>query len=118
MSRPARPSLATQPVLSNARLPLLQHMKVPFLDLNAHHAPHLEEFETVIRSVIASGAFAGGPFVADFEKDFAAYCGTSHAIGMGNGTEALWLSLLACGVGQGDEVITSPGTFMATAEAI
>ena len=93
-------------------------MKVPFLDLNAHHAPHFEEFETAIRSVIASGAFAGGPFVAEFEKDFAAYCGTSHAIGMGHGTEALWLSLLACGVGQGDEVITSPGTFMATAEAI
>jgi len=93
-------------------------MKVPFLDLNAHHAPHLAEFENAIHSVIATGAFAGGPFVAEFEKDFAAYCGTSHAIGMGNGTEALWLSLLACGVGQGDEVITSPGTFMATAEAI
>jgi len=93
-------------------------MKVPFLDLQAHHAPHLEEYESAIRSVIASSAFAGGPFVAEFERDFAAYCHTKHAIGVGSGTEALWLSLLACGVGSGDEVITSPGTFLATAEAI
>jgi dTDP-4-amino-4,6-dideoxygalactose transaminase len=93
-------------------------MKVPFLDLHAHHAPHLQEYETAIRSVIASGAFAGGPFVAEFEQDFAAYCQASHAVGVGSGTEALWLSLLACGLGSGDEVITSPGTFLATAEAI
>lgn len=76
------------------------------------------EFEAAIRSVIASGAFAGGPFVADFEKDFAAFCQTRHAVGLGSGTEAVWLALLACGVGPGDEVITSPSTFLATAEAI
>ncbi len=93
-------------------------MKVPFLDLQAHHAPHMAEFEAAIREVIASGAFAGGPYVAAFEKEFAAFCGTPHAVGVGNGTDALWLALLACGVGPGDEVITSPATFMATAEAI
>ena len=93
-------------------------IKVPFLDLKAHHAPLRNEFDRVIGEVIDSGAFAGGPFVAAFEADFAAYCDTRHAIGVGSGTEALWLALLACGVGPGDEVITVPSTFMATAEAI
>lgn len=93
-------------------------MKVPFLDLQAHHAPHLPEFEEAIRGVISSGAFAGGPYVAAFEKEFAAFCHTPCAVGVGNGTDALWLPLLACGVGPGDEVITSPATFMATAEAV
>src|SRR5688572_10871360 len=93
-------------------------MRVPFLDLNAHHAPLMGEIEAGIRKVISAGAFAGGPFVADFEKDFAAFCQCEHAIGVGSGTEALWLALLAAGVGQGDEVITVPSTFMATAEAI
>ncbi len=93
-------------------------MRVPFLDLNAHHAPLMGEFEAAIRNVITSGAFAGGPYVAGFEEDFAAYCQCEHAIGVGSGTEALWLALLALGVGPGDEVITVPSTFMATAEAI
>jgi dTDP-4-amino-4,6-dideoxygalactose transaminase len=93
-------------------------MKVPFLDLKSHHAPLLDEINRAIQEVIESAAFAGGPFVADFEKDFAAYCDCRHAIGVGNGTDALWLSLLALGVGPGDEVITVPNSFMATAEAI
>ncbi len=93
-------------------------MKVPFLNLNAQHAPLRKEFDRVIAEVIDSGAFAGGPFVAAFEKDFAAFCETKHAIGVGNGTDALWLTLLAYGIGPGDEVITVPSTFMATAEAI
>jgi dTDP-4-amino-4,6-dideoxygalactose transaminase len=92
--------------------------KVPFLDLQSHHAPLREEFEAVIREVIDRSAFAGGPYVAAFEEDFAAYCNCRHAIGVGTGTDALWLALLACGVGAGDEVITVPSTFMATAEAI
>src|ERR1700731_3710255 len=94
------------------------HIRVPFLDLNAHHAPLREEFDRAIGEVIDSGAFAGGPFVEKFEAEFAAFCRCQHAIGLGSGTEALWLSLLACGVGAGDEVITVPNTFMATAEAI
>jgi len=93
-------------------------MQVPFLDLKAHHEPIRPELESAIREVLDSNAFAGGPFVAKFEQDFAAFCGTSHAIGVGNGTDALWLTLLALGVGPGDEVITAPMTFMATAEAI
>jgi dTDP-4-amino-4,6-dideoxygalactose transaminase len=93
-------------------------MSVPFLNLRAHHAPFRDELDRVIGEVIDSAAFAGGPFVEKFEEDFAAYCDCEHAIGVGSGTEALWLSLLACGVGAGDEVITVPNTFMATAEAI
>jgi dTDP-4-amino-4,6-dideoxygalactose transaminase len=93
-------------------------MKVPFLDLKAHHAPMREQLDAAIRDVIDAGAFAGGPFVAKFEKEFAAYCGAGQAVGVGNGTDALWFALLALGVGPGDEVITVPSTFMATAEAI
>jgi dTDP-4-amino-4,6-dideoxygalactose transaminase len=93
-------------------------MRVPFLDLASHHAPLRGEINAAIEEVIDSGAFAGGPFVAGFEKDFAAYCNCQHAIGVGSGTDALWLTLLASGVGPGDEVITVPNTFMATAEAI
>ena len=93
-------------------------MQVPFLDLKSHHAPMLEEINCAIQQVIECGAFAGGPFVAQFEEDFANYNACAHAIGVGSGTEALWLALLASGVGPGDEVITVPSTFMATAEAI
>src|SRR5438128_1887499 len=94
------------------------HIRVPFLDLNSHHAALRSELDRAIREVIDSGAFAGGPFVEKFEADFASYCGCRYAIGVGSGTEALGLSLLACGVGAGDEVITVSNTFMATAEAI
>jgi dTDP-4-amino-4,6-dideoxygalactose transaminase len=65
-----------------------------------------------------SSAFAGGPFVEKFEAEFANYCRCAHAVGVGSGTDALWLILLALGVGPGDEVITVPNTFIATAEAI
>ena len=92
--------------------------KVPFLDLWSQHLPLMSELNLAIQEVIKSSAFAGGRFVTAFEQDFAAYCNIPYAIGVGSGTEALWLSLLACGVGSGDEVITVPSTFMATAEAI
>jgi dTDP-4-amino-4,6-dideoxygalactose transaminase len=91
---------------------------VPFLDLKSHHAPLRGEFIDAIQEVIDAAAFAGGPFVARFEADFAAYCDCPHAIGVGSGTEALWLTLLALGIRPGDDVITVPNTFMATAEAI
>lgn len=91
---------------------------VPFSDMKARHAPLRAEFLRAIGGVIDSGAFSGGPFVESFEDDFAAYCGTRHAVGVGNGTEALWLTMLAMGIGPGDEVITVPMTFVATVEAI
>src|SRR5437773_7590462 len=93
-------------------------MQVPFLDLRVHHEPLMGEFVDAFRQVTESSAFAGGPFVAQFEKEFAAFCETHYALGVGSGTDALWLSLLALGVGPGDEVITAPNSFMATAEAI
>lgn len=72
----------------------------------------------VIEEVIDSGEFCLGHFVEDFERDFSGYCGTREAIGVGSGTDALWLSMMALGVGPGDEVITVPMTFFATVEAI
>jgi dTDP-4-amino-4,6-dideoxygalactose transaminase len=93
-------------------------MQVPFLDLRAHHEPLMDEFVNAFRQVTDASAFAGGPFVARFETEFAGFCGSRHALGLASGTDALWLSLLALGVGPGDEVITVPNSFMATAEAI
>jgi dTDP-4-amino-4,6-dideoxygalactose transaminase len=93
-------------------------MHVPFLDLRAHHEPLMDEFVNAFRQVTDASAFAGGPFVARFETEFAGFCGSRHGLGVASGTDALWLSLLALGVGPGDEVITVPNSFMATAEAI
>src|SRR4030095_13297086 len=93
-------------------------LRVPFLDLNAHHAGLVNELTDAIREVVESSAFAGGPFVEICEQEFAAYCGSKYAVGVGNGTDALWLALLALGIGEGDEVITVPNTFIATAEAV
>lgn len=93
-------------------------MKVPFLDLKAQYEPIRDEIAAAIQQVLDKTAFAGGPFVAQFEKEFAAFCGTKYCAGVGSGTDALWMALLALGVGPGDEVITVPDTFIATAEAI
>jgi len=93
-------------------------MPVPFLDLKAQNDALHSEILSSIEEVISRSAFAGGPFVAKFEDEFAAFCQTRHAIGVGNGTDALWFALLALGVGACDEVITVAHTFMATAEAI
>ncbi len=93
-------------------------MNVPFLDLKAQYKTIKDEISAAINEVIENTAFAGGPFVAKFENEFAKFCSTKHAIGVGNGTDALWASLVALGIGAGDEVITTPNTFIATAEAI
>src|SRR6185436_11803158 len=93
-------------------------MQVPFLNLRLHHEPMREELRAAIEAVIEASAFAGGSFVEKFEREFAQFCGAQHASGVGNGTDALWFALLALGVGPGDEVVTVPSTFMATAEAI
>jgi len=93
-------------------------MQVPFLDLHAANSALRDELRNAMHAVVEAGAFAGGPFVETFEREFAAYCGVKHAAGVGNGTDALWLAMLAMGVGPGDEVLTVPNTFFATAEAI
>ena len=93
-------------------------VRVPFVDLRVQHEPLMPELLEAFREVTEASAFAGGPYVVQFESEFAAFCGTRFALGVGSGTDALWLSLLALGVGPGDEVITTPNSFMATAEAI
>ncbi len=91
---------------------------IPYVDMTARNAPIREELIRVITEVVDSGNYVGGRFVEEFERSFAAYCGTAHCVGVGSGTEALWLTMAAMGVGPGDEVITSPMTFAATVEAI
>ena len=93
-------------------------MEVPFLDLKAQYATIRDEVHEAMNNVIERTAFAGGPFVQEFEESFAVYCQTKYAVGVSNGTAAIWLALAALDVGQGDEVITVPNTFIATAEAI
>jgi dTDP-4-amino-4,6-dideoxygalactose transaminase len=93
-------------------------IKVPFLDLKAHHDPIRQEVMAAINEVVETNAFAGGPFVARFEEAYAKYCETKYCVGVANGTDSLWLTLLAFDIGAGHEVITAPMTFMATAEAI
>ena len=93
-------------------------MKVPFLELKKQYESIKTEINDAIQKVIDRTAFAGGPFVESFEKAFATFCRCDHVVGVGSGTEALWLSLLALGIDPGDEVITVPNTFIATAEAI
>ncbi|MBI3857674.1 MAG: DegT/DnrJ/EryC1/StrS family aminotransferase [Planctomycetes bacterium] len=93
-------------------------MKVSFLNLREVHEQLRPGLESAALRVISSGRFVLGPEVEKFEKDFAAYCGAAHAIAVNSGTSALHLALLAAGVKAGDEVITVPLTFVATASAI
>ena len=91
---------------------------IPFLDLKAQYASLKSEIDAAVLGVLASAQYVLGDEVAQFEREFAAYCGTKHAIAVNTGTSALHLALLAAGVGPGDEVVTVPFTFVATASAI
>jgi dTDP-4-amino-4,6-dideoxygalactose transaminase len=94
------------------------HRMIPVMDLKTQYQSIRQQVREAVDSVLESGAYILGPEVAAFESEFAAYCGTRHAIAVNSGTSALHLSLLACGVGPGDEVITVPATFIATVAAI
>jgi dTDP-4-amino-4,6-dideoxygalactose transaminase len=76
------------------------------------------EIDANIRRVLESGEYVQGPMLKQFEQELAAFHGMTHAVGTGNGTDAIWLALMAMGIGPGDEVVTHPNTFFATAEAI
>ncbi len=89
-------------------------MKVPFLDLQAIHGPLHAELTEAVQRVLVRGAYILGPEVEAFEHEFANYCGTRHAIGVGNGLDALHLALRGLEVGPGDEVIVPGNTFIAT----
>jgi dTDP-4-amino-4,6-dideoxygalactose transaminase len=93
-------------------------LKIPLVDLKAQYASIKEEIDEAMHKVIEGGQFILGPDVEALEKEIAAYLGARYAIGVASGTEALQLALLACGIEPGDEVITTPFTFIATAEAI
>ncbi|HEY0255211.1 MAG TPA: DegT/DnrJ/EryC1/StrS family aminotransferase, partial [Kofleriaceae bacterium] len=92
--------------------------KIPLVDLKAQYESIKAEIDPAIQHVIATTAFVGGPAVKDFETKFTAFCDGARAVSCGNGTDAIHIVLHALGVGPGDEVITVPYTFIATAEAI
>ncbi len=91
---------------------------IPYLDLKAQLKPLRAEIDAAIARTIDNCSFCLGPDTAQFEKDFAKYCGAEHAIGFNSGTSALHVALLLLNIGQGDEVITTPFTFVATSWAI
>jgi len=93
-------------------------MKVNFVDLKAQYQTIKPEIDKAIENVISNTAFILGKAVAEFEEQFAAYCGAKHCAGINSGTSALIMALKALDVGEGDEVITTTNTFIATAEAI
>ena len=91
---------------------------IPLVDLQAAHAEVAQEVEVGFKRVLEYTAFIGGEEVAAFEREYAAFGGTQHCVGVANGTDALELALRAAGVGGGDEVILPANTFIATAEAV
>ncbi|GAA0442395.1 glutamine--scyllo-inositol aminotransferase [Actinoplanes capillaceus] len=92
--------------------------RIPLVDLAAAHAEVAEEVEAGFKRIIAGTAFIGGPEVAAFEREYAAFSGLPHCVGVANGTDALELAFRAVGVGPGTEVILPANTFIATAEAV
>ncbi len=93
-------------------------MSVPFYGHVRQYNAIKSEIDAEISAVLNSGNYVQGPTLKRFEAEAATYFGTKHAIGLGNGTDAIWLALMALGIGPGDEVITHANTFFATAEAI
>ncbi len=91
---------------------------INLMDVRRQFEDGSKEYEEAMLRVLRSGKYILGDEVASFEAKFASYIGVKHAIGVGNGTDALAIALKACGIGEGDEVITTPFTFFATAEAI
>src|SRR5437867_10731638 len=92
--------------------------KVPYLDLPAQIHSVRKELDAAIARALDNCSFCLGPDVAQFEKDFAAFCGAEHCVAMNSGTSALHIAMRLLDVGPGDEVITTPYTFIATSWAI
>ena len=97
---------------------MTSNSKVPFLDLVTPHVELEDELVAVFRSALRTAGFIGGPAVEGFEREFAEFCETRFAIGVGSGTDALRFALMGAGVKEGDIAVTIPMTFIATTEAI
>ena len=93
-------------------------MEIPFLDLIAPHVELEQELTAIIRRVLLTAGFVGGPMVEEFEKAFRTFCDAGHCVAVSSGTDALRFALMASGIQPGDVVITVPNTFIATTEAI
>ena len=93
-------------------------MQIPMVDLKRQYHEIKSEIDEAVLNALEATQFILGPNVQRFEEEAAAFLGVKHAVSLANGTEALHLALLASGIGKGDEVITTPFTFIATAEAI
>ena len=93
-------------------------MAVPLIDTKRDAQAHREEYLSATARILDSGSFSLGPEVEAFEKEFAAFLGVKHVVGVNGGTEALYASFLALGIGPGDEVIVPTNSFIATAEAV
>jgi dTDP-4-amino-4,6-dideoxygalactose transaminase len=93
-------------------------MQIPFLDIQAQNRSIWEEIQAALQPVLSEAQFVLGPAVERFEKQFAAYLGVKHCVGLNNGTSALHMALIACNAGAGDEVITTPATWISTSWAI
>lgn len=93
-------------------------MKIPFVDLTRQHLPILNSLTESFETAVKASSFIMGEGVSSFENAFASFCGAKSCVGVGNGTDALFIVLKALGVGGGDEVITAPNSFIATTEAI
>ncbi len=93
-------------------------MNIQLVDLKAQYETIKQDIDAVIKDVISETAFIGGQYVKRFEDAFAGFCGVRHCIGVGNGTDALFIALKTLGIGAGDEVITVANSFIATSEAI
>lgn len=97
---------------------MTQPMKVPFLDLVTPHRELRAELLAVVEKALQTAGFIGGPMVEEFEREFAAFCGVRHCVGVNSGTDALRFIFLAVGIAPGEIVVTVPHTFIATTEAI
>ena len=94
------------------------NLRIPYVDLALQHRPLKEELLNAVAGVIDSGQFILGEEMERFEKEFAALCGTQHAVSVNSGTDALILALKCLGIGPGDEVITAPNSYLASASCI
>lgn len=93
-------------------------MNIQLVDLKKQYESIRTEIDAVIAEVLGKTAFIGGAYVKNFEEAFAAFCGVQHCVGVGNGTDALFIALKTLGIGPGDEVIVPANSFIATAEAV